>query len=186
MAQSASAERRFRELYEVYGAHVFAYFKRRTDDPGDCTADAFVVAWRRIDDVPEGERALAWLYGVSRRVLANHRRGRGRFERLTVKLAGVREAQEPAPETIVVRRAEDDELLAALRRLSPADQELLRLATWEELPHPAIGEQLGCSAHAVDQRIYRATRRLARELGRSGHKHVGTTTPATEPRGETR
>ncbi len=186
MAGVGPAERRFRELWDAYGAHVYAYFRRRTDDPGDCTADAFLVAWRRIDDVPEGDRALAWLYGVSRRVLANHRRGAGRFHKLKVKLAATPDTPEPDPATVVVRRAEDNELLRALRRLSEADQELLRLATWEELPHAEIGEQLGCTAHAVDQRLYRATRRLARELARGGHKHVGTATPATEPRGGTR
>ncbi|CAN5440335.1 hypothetical protein BH24ACT9_BH24ACT9_03500 [soil metagenome] len=28
-----------------------------------------LVAWRRIDDVPTGEEARPWLYGVARKVL---------------------------------------------------------------------------------------------------------------------
>lgn len=182
----ASAERRFRQLYEMYGAHVFAYFKRRTDDPHDCAADTFLVAWRRIDEVPDGDQALAWLYGVSRRVLANHRRRDGRFQRLRVRLTGLGETREPDPESILVRRAEGDVLLSALGSLSLADQELLRLSTWEELPHAEIGEQLGCSAHAVDQRLHRAIRRLARELGGTGLEYTGTKPTVTGSRGETR
>jgi RNA polymerase sigma-70 factor (ECF subfamily) len=168
-------------LYDEYGEHIYAYFKRRTDDPRDCTADTFLVAWRRLDRVPEGDAALRWLYGVARKVLLNHWRSRRRFNRLTSKLAEQGEIVSGDPETIVMSRAETSELIAALHRLPNADQEVLRLATWEELPHAAIGEVLGCSAHAVDQRIYRATRRLARELARSGHKRSAGTTPAIEP-----
>ena len=52
-------------------------------------------------------------------------------------------------------------------------------------PQAAIGEILGCSAHAVDQRIYRAMRRLARELADAGQRQSGMTTPATQRRGKT-
>ncbi len=186
VASERSADRRFRDLYDAYAAQVYTYFKRRTDDPRDCTADTFLVAWRRLDDVPEGDAALPWLYGVSKRVLLNHRRSRKRFRQLSIKLRGMGATPTDDPEAIVVQRAEDDELIDALRRLPPRDQEVLRLATWEELPHAVIGEHMGCSAHAIDQRIYRATRRLARELRRTGHRHVEGTIPATEPRGEAR
>jgi len=96
-----SADRRFRELYDQYGAHIYAYFRRRTDAPRDCTADTFLVAWRRIDDVPDGEAALRWLYGVSKRVLLNHRRSRRRLHRLTARLVGTATASIDGPERIV-------------------------------------------------------------------------------------
>ena len=142
------------------------------------------AAWRRIDDVPEGEAALRWLYGVSKRVLLNHRRSRRRLHRLTARLVGTATAPIDGPESVVLRRAEHAELLAALESLPERDQEVLRLATWEELPRAEIAELLGCSRHAVDQRIYRATRRLAREVGRTGHKSDEGTIPVTQPRTE--
>ena len=74
---------------------------------------------------------------------------------------------EPGPETVVVRRAEDRRVLEAVGRLRPADQEILRLAGWEEMPHADIAEVLGISAAAVDQRFHRAKRRLAREYDRA-------------------
>jgi DNA-directed RNA polymerase specialized sigma24 family protein len=38
-------------------------------------AETFLTAWRRLDDVPAGDEARLWLYGVARRMLANQRRG---------------------------------------------------------------------------------------------------------------
>lgn len=172
-------EQRFSEIYRSYQGHVYAYFKRRTglESAQDGTAETFLVAWRRLDRVPDGERALPWLYSVARRVLANQYRSDGRRERLSDRVRSVAHDPPPNPETIVVRRREEQEVLDAVSRLRTDDQELLRLAVWEELPHRLIAEALHCSPHAVDQRIHRAARRLARELKDAGHIPVGGTTP---------
>lgn len=185
MAATVTAEDRFRQLYDLHAGCVLTYFKRRTDreTAQDCTAETFLVAWRRIDDVPTD--ALPWLYGVARRVLQNQRRSGGRMARLLDRLRGQRPRPEPSPELAVIRHFEDAELVAALRKLRPEDQELLLLANWEELPHADIGTILGCSAHAVDQRIYRAMHRLAREVTGAGQKPSGMTTPAAQPEGDT-
>ena len=55
-------------------------------------------------------------------------------------------------------------LIGALNQLRSSDREILKLATWEKLPHGSIGELLGISEAAVDQRISRARKRLAKEL----------------------
>lgn len=184
MAVELPADRRFRDLYDAYGSSVLAYFKRRTDSETakDCAAETFLVAWRRIDEVPDD--ALPWLFGVARRVLANQRRSGGRMGRLLAKLAGLSPDFPVNPETVVLRRAEEAELLDAVNRLGQADRELLLLATWEELPHAQIGEVLGCSAHAVDQRVHRAVRRLARALAATGQKPGRATPSTTESRDE--
>lgn len=171
MADDTEARVRFQRLFEAHGENVLLYFKRRTDPESarDGAADTFLVAWRRIEEIPR-EKELPWLYGVARRVLSQQRRAVGRRRRLTQKLSGVLRPESEPPESVVVRNAEYDEVGAALDRLRPRDRELLRLAVWEELPHAEIAPILGCSAHAVDQRLYRATRKLARELSGSGHK----------------
>ena len=55
---------------------VLGYALRRTDaeEARDVVSETFTVAWRRFDDVPEGEAALPWLLTTARKVLANHRR----------------------------------------------------------------------------------------------------------------
>lgn len=180
-------ECRFEALYNAYSPQVYAYFKRRTDiaSAQDGTADTFLVAWRRLAEIPDGDRALRWLYGVARRVLANQRRGRGRLGRLVNRLASLAAQPAASPEAAIVQRCEDEVLMQAVRRLPVAQQELLRLATWEELPHADIAELLDCTPHAVDQRLYRITRRLARDLAPDGHK-LGEATPRSAPRGDLR
>ncbi len=174
--QSDLAEQRFQEIYRAHQRQILAYFLRRTDATSarDGASETFLTAWRRIDDLPAGDSALPWLYGVSRKVLANQRRGRDRYAALGQKLNHVGSQDEPSPEVVVLRRAEDKEMLDAVARLRPADQEVLRLTVWEELPHAQVGEVIGTSAHAVTQRLHRITKQLARELQTTGrHRRAG-------------
>ena len=80
----ASRRVRFEEIYAANCGPILGYALRRTgngDDAADVVAETFLTAWRRLDDVPPGDGARLWLYGVARRVLANYRRGeRRRFE----------------------------------------------------------------------------------------------------------
>lgn len=187
MADNGEAKQRFLRLFEAHGEQILLYFKRRTDAQSaqDGAADTFLVAWRRIDEIPEGSE-LPWLYGVARRVLSQQRRAHGRRRHLVQKLGGLAPHDSPSPDYVVVRSSEYTAVLEALERLRPADRELLRLAVWEELQHAEIGTILGCSAHAVDQRLYRATKRLARELATTGHKHDRTHIAVSKAGEETR
>jgi RNA polymerase sigma-70 factor (ECF subfamily) len=53
---------------------------------------------------------------------------------------------------------------AVLARLSPADQEVLRLTEWEGLDPAEVAAVLGCSRTAVKVRLHRARRRFAARL----------------------
>lgn len=163
-----SGEAEFRSLYDRHYDAIHSYFVRRsgTASAQDLTAEVFLVAWRRIDDVPRGEDTLLWLYGVAANVAAHQRRSIARSARLETRLRSVPNDGTDETEPQVVRRAEYDQVLAATARLRPADQEILRLAAWEELPHDQISRLLGCSVAAVDQRIHRAKKRLAKEFRR--------------------
>ena len=185
MAPSAQAER-FETLYRRYQRPVLAYAMRRADrvEALDIAADTFLVAWRRIDDVPTGDATLPWLYGTARRVLANHRRSATRAGSLRHRVAGASPEPSPTPEAIVVRRAEDQEMLSAIATLRPEDREVLRLTIWEELPRDQVAATLGTSQHAVRQRLYRITKQLARRLRSEPHHRAGRTTPGIAGRRE--
>jgi RNA polymerase sigma-70 factor (ECF subfamily) len=163
-------EERFDRLYEQYFQEVLAYCLRRvvTEDGYAAANEVFEIAWRRIEDVPDDEAARAWLYTVARRVVYRYWRGVSRFRRL-LRRTTVVDVPVPAPDEVVVRRAELDGVLEALALLKPPERELLRLAAWEELPHGEIAESLGCSVAAVDQRLHRAKRKLAAEYDRVMH-----------------
>ncbi len=161
-------EDRFTELCRRYRHRIVGYVLRRTgsvDDADDVTAEVFLVAWRRIDDVPEDAEALPWLYATARRVLANHRRGERRRNRLATRLAG---------QLHTLARTDDhrfDDLRTArvaFRSLSERDRELLALVGWEGLEHDEIATVLGCSRSAVRVRLYRARRRFRAALAHTG------------------
>jgi RNA polymerase sigma-70 factor (ECF subfamily) len=119
-------------------------------------ADTFLVAWRRLNEMPVGDGELPWLLAVARRALANQRRGRLRAARLSGRLAA-----EPA----LTRSDDEHGVLDALSRLRPLDREVLLLSAWEELSHRQIAEVFGCSENAVALRLRRARNNLAEELG---------------------
>ena len=163
MAGREGAEARFDRLYAEHGRAVLAYALRRTSDAqgaADVVAEVFLVAWRRLDDVPSAEGGRLWLYGVARHALANQQRSERRRERLADRLrrelpAAVQSAP-PAPETEAIR--------AALGRLGSEDQEILRLAGWEEITPGEIATVLGISQVATRSRLHRARRRLRAAL----------------------
>lgn len=86
--QSANAEVRFREVYHECRKPILAYFLRRTDHglAFDDTAEAFLVAWCPIDDVPDGGTAPPGLHDVAGSVLSDLRRHQRRFDRLEVRV----------------------------------------------------------------------------------------------------
>ncbi|GAB7002897.1 RNA polymerase sigma factor [Nocardioides sp. AN3] len=132
------------------------YLARRTDaeTAADVLGDTLLVAWRRFDDVPDGE-PLPWLYGVARNCLANAERGVRRRARLAARLA-----EQPADDA---EPAMPDELLEALEQLGDDQRELVRLWAWERLTPAEIGTVLGLTPNAVSIRLTRARQRL-REL----------------------
>ncbi len=177
MDQTAD-EARFQGLFELHHKAVTAYFMRRIPDESDAlnaTEEVFLVAWRRIGDVPDSEAELPWLYGVARRILSNHRRGRSRFSRLRRRLAAEPPHLAADPAALAIRSVEEEEMLKALATLSDRDREVLYLTFWEQLPHQDIGRIVGCRTEAVHVRRYRAVQHLRRALDRDAH--AGTQMP---------
>lgn len=155
----------FRRLYAEHFGAVLGFALRRVDRPedaADVTADTFLVVWRRLAHVPKGEKARPWLYGVARRVLANHRRGEGRRTSLGRRLREELHATVPDASGEVVQHAD---VTAAMGRLSGRDQEVLGLHLWEGLEPQEIAEVLGLTTVVVRPRLSRARARLRDLLG---------------------
>lgn len=160
----AGSEAFFTGLYEKHHRAVLAYCLRRTNDADarDATAEVFTVAWRRIEDLPDEELVLPWLYGVARRILSRQYRSTRRLRRLVRKLGGVGTGSSPDPVSEMVMRWEYRTVREALDRLKPAQREVLLLAAWEDLSNDEIGVALGCSTQAAAQRVHRAKKQLGR------------------------
>lgn len=156
-----------------YGA-VLAFVSRRlpeAESARDVTDEAFVVAWRRyLRDGTAPSRP--WLFGIARRVLANHQRSETRRSRLLARVASETPSPATAPEADEPSRAG-----GAFNRLNEADREVLALIAWDELSVREAAAVLGISAPNFSVRLYRARRRLRQKLEASGHLMSTTTDP---------
>lgn len=176
--------RRFEAIYAANRGPILGYALRRTgngDDAADVVADTFLTAWRRLDDVPAGAEARLWLYGVARRVLANHQRGERRksdlADRLRADLATARHVL--AGPRDLEQGGQAAAAAQAFRSLPDGDRELLSLVGWEGLDHAQLAAVLGCSRNAVRIRLHRARGRFAAALARQPDQPRRTLAPAT-------
>ena len=147
-------QRWFDELFSSHATAVLRYLARRTDrsDVEDLTADVFVVAWRRRNEVPAGAE-LPWLYRTAGFVVANHRR-KGR----PIPVGDV--PDEVDSDDPAVRAIQEERLREVLGALSPRDREILLLNAWEGLSGDALAEVLGIGRGGADAALSRARARL--------------------------
>ncbi|MDB5145946.1 MAG: polymerase, sigma-24 subunit, subfamily [Mucilaginibacter sp.] len=148
----------FSAFHEMHFSSILAYALRRSmnrDDACDVCAEAFLVAWRRFEDIPSGEQGRLWLLGVARRVLANHHHTDQRQSLLAAKLAR-QWVRLPDPE----QASADDALTIALSQLRDDDRELLTLIAWDGLSPREAAAAIGVSAAATRVRLHRAKARL--------------------------
>ena len=161
--QGAENVKLFDSLFASYHESVLRYCVRRLgpSEAEDAAADVFAVAWRRLEEIPDGESARAWLIGVAYKVVGNRYRSRRRGARLRERLRS-----ETMSSTAVESEVPLQSILLALEELSPADRELIRLASWDGLSRSEIAHVLGIRVNAVDQRMHRARGRLKNHYDR--------------------
>jgi len=131
-------------------------------DAADVFQQALLVVWRKHDAAPsDAGEALAWMIGIARLELANHRRGNRRRLAATDRLRAELSAQlaptgSPAPTDDHAER-----LRAAIAVLPEADREIARLTYWDALTSKQVGAVLGLSPAAVRKRLQRARATLS-------------------------
>lgn len=165
------AEDRFRCLFAGHSRVLLGYALRRVSEPADAAdvvAETFLVAWRRLDDLPAGGDARLWLFGCARRVLANQRRGELRRSKLAVRLSqelcslDLHDEGGIDASSLVVR--------AAMARLEADDRELLWLTAWEGLTPTQIAVVFERAPGTVRSQLHRARGRLRAHLDDLGHR----------------
>ncbi len=178
-ADAAWRRHRFRQIYEANYDEVWRYCLRRAATPEeaeDALHETFLVAWRRLDIVPKGDEARPWLFGVARNQLRSGWRRYQRAEDLRQRLLADRAPVSRDPSDVVADQS--DVILIALSTLKERDQEILRLAAWEQLPYHEIAEIVGCSVNAVAIRVHRARGRLEKAMAKTTNRP--TTVRSTE------
>lgn len=154
----------FQILYQSVYSDLIRFVQRRThpDYAEDVVADAFLVVWRRLDELPkEHQDARAWIYGITRNILLNNHRSEKRRHSLGVRLADATALSDDSSADLVATRLD---IGRAWRLLSEVHQETLGLAILEELKAPQAAAVLGISPVAFRLRLSRARRALQLHL----------------------
>ena len=162
----ADDRERFERIYRENFRAVLRFAATRIDPERakDVAAETFLVAWRRLDDVPAEPRS--WLLGVARKVIAGQFRSQTRRDALARRLG-----DQPLTTTDVAGAlAERDEVLSAFAALvGERDREMLRLVAWDGLGAAEAADVLGVTRLAFTVRLHRARRRLERALEPEQH-----------------
>lgn len=173
----------FERLYVAQYESIYSYVRRRMHSPevSDAVAEVFMVAWRRIDELPPPPQDRLWLFGVAHRCVLAHQRRRWNQLRLISNLA----AQPNRIELIETGHDyPQNGIRAAVQTLGDKDREVLILLYWDGLSHAEAAAVLGCSVNAVALRVKKAKTRLQSKLSPTAAKD-STSLPALQtPRKE--
>ncbi|HEV3266794.1 MAG TPA: sigma-70 family RNA polymerase sigma factor [Acidimicrobiales bacterium] len=146
---------RFEALFRENYSQLFQYVARRvpTAQIDDVVAASFVVAWRKFEKAPI-HPTLPWLLRIASYEISNHRRSTRKWNNvISFEVSG-------EPPSSTSPDLDETEVVAALSRLSPADQEILRLIHWDALTRAEVAAALRLTPNATNVRYHRALRRL--------------------------
>lgn len=165
-SRAPDPESTFAALYGEIYPDLLRFVQRRAhpSHAEDVVAEAFLVMWRRFDEVPQrpGD-ARAWVFGVARNLLLNTQRGETRRRGLGVQLADATPAvprDDPHLDLVVSRI----DLARAWTRLSAVHQEALALSAFDGLTASEAAAVIGTSPVAYRLRLSRARRALRAHL----------------------
>jgi RNA polymerase sigma factor (sigma-70 family) len=177
-------EEAFRDAFRVNLDDVYRYVLRRARaaDTDAVVGEVFLIAWRQWPVRPSRrDEVRPWLFGIARNTLrSTERREIQRFEReLRSELPHVSEDVSNAIVEQMHNAEQSAHMRITLSCLSENDQEILKLAAWEELDTAAIAIALNVSSATARVRLHRARRRLEAVLSAPSNAMVTIPRKAT-------
>ena len=135
-------------------------------DAEEAAQDAFVKAHAALPRFRTGAPFRPWLLTIVANEARNRVKAAGRRERLALRVAEERRpgGAVPSPEAALLVSEQREELLAALGRLSEADQEAIACRYFLELSEAETAAALGCARGTVKSRLSRALDRLRSQM----------------------
>lgn len=158
-------------LYERHHAALISYltlFTRDRREIEEAIQDAMLGVWNGANRFSGRSTVRSWVFAIARRRLIDLLRGR-RFPVIADDALLGQPDPGPTPEGVALANAAEDEMLEAIRRLSPVHQEVLILTFAHELSYEELASVLDVPLGTIKSRLSNARRALRQQLG--------TTTP---------
>ena len=153
----------FGALYERYHSSMVALAYSMLADRDlaeDAAQEVFAVACRDIGNLKSKEKFAAWLAGICRNVSRQMLRAN--------RIKPVALNNEHAAQSGKVCEDRQETIRRALWNLREAERELIVLRYFDGFSQARISEVLGLSPQAVNGRLVRAKRKIAKYLKRNG------------------
>ncbi len=165
---AAGEELALNRLMERWKERVAAFLLRMTGEPDaarDLAQETFVRLYQSRHRYRPKGRFSTYLFAIASNLAKNHLRWRSRHpaRALSDEEAAQLPAQGQGPDAALAQSETAAAVERAFAALPPEQREAMTLFIHEELGYAEIAAALGCSAKAVETRIYRARQRL-REL----------------------
>jgi RNA polymerase sigma-70 factor (ECF subfamily) len=167
VAQAKNDPAAFGELYERYVGQIYNYVYYRVgnhQDAEDLTSRTFFRALGHICNYEDrGAPVSAWFYRIAHNLVANWHRDQGRHPVVSLEAMPM-EGSLDSPETAAMVNAEQDRLLAVVRRLPADRQRLLVLKFAAHMSNAEIGEIMERTEGAIKSLYHRTLLALRQEL----------------------
>jgi RNA polymerase sigma-70 factor (ECF subfamily) len=152
----------FQELYLRFSPAIYNYLTHLTLDAHeaeDLLQETFMGLWKGAAGFRGGSQVKTWLFQIAHNQAVSWLR---RNRSLPVSADEVRLVEEQLdPEHAAIQAWRNEQVQAALRRLSPEHRAVVDLAFFHELPYQQIAEVLNCPVGTVKSRLSYARRYLS-------------------------
>lgn len=146
------------------------WFERNRDDAEDVVQDTLIQALKSFHRYQPGTNCRAWLITILQRIVSNRRRAKGRSVIVSDpddRIALAAPFVPPVPQHLT-----DESVLATLRRLPAAFQEVILLCDVEDLSYKEAAEALAIPMGTVMSRLHRGRAQLRAELAALDERRI--------------
>lgn len=170
LLRAARADPRAFEIFvEQHAMLLLRWLSAQTSDNAtarELLAEAFAQAWLGVRRFRGGDQGSgsAWLFGIARNLLRQHRR-RGRLEDAARRRLGITAPRSHDDEAEqIFERIDAHQLAPVLREafseLTPAQQRAVSYRVLDELSYEEIAARLNCTTTTARSRVFRGLRTL--------------------------
>jgi RNA polymerase sigma-70 factor (ECF subfamily) len=167
----------FRELVERYKKKVYYLALDMAGNPVDAediSQEVFLKVYRSFSTFRKGARLGSWLYRITYNASIDHLRRKGAapeavaddlLETLSRNEPGLPRRGAVDPAAAAESSQLQERIARALEKVSPQEKAVFLLRHYEDLMLKDIASSLGLSIGSVKSYLFRAVRKLQKELG---------------------
>lgn len=169
-------ERDFAYIFEIYYKRVYNFIYYRVNDSyaaEDLTSQTFERYMLKIDTYNGVKSTFeAWLFTIAKNIVNDHFRSLKGVKILPIDSIKDLISGKRGPEDMAVNSENKDELLRAIKVLNPNEKEIIALKFAAGIGNKDIASILNMSDSNVGVILYRAMKKLKKEIGK-GEKSYG-------------